>query len=73
MLVCTLEESLSVLKNQQNYLSLYLYSDRSWKWAWFIPEVRLNQANVVFLKPIFIGNAIFMPSKHSIDLIFAHY
>lgn len=41
------------------------------KCAWFIPEVTLNQANVVFSILIFIDNSIVVPSKHQLDLLLA--
>lgn len=44
------------------------------KWAWFILEVTLNQANNLFSNLICIGNAILVPSKQSneIDLILTY-
>ncbi len=41
-------------------------------WTWFIPDVTLNWTNVVVSNLMFIGNAIFVPSKHQIDLILAY-
>jgi len=36
--------------------------------VWFILEVALNQSKVVFSNLIFIGNGLFVPSKHYTDL-----